>query len=316
MKVEEIKRIAVVGAGLMGQGAAVEFALGGYQVSLNSRSEASLQSGLKGIGEILQRLINLGLATQNSADVARSRIRTNVNLQESVRDVQVVYEVVYEDLALKQKVFRDLDRFCPKSTILVSGTSMLRLSDLAAATQRPDKVLLANYSNPSYLVPCAEVMRNEDSSDETVAVVCDLLTRIGKKPVVIETEVPGFVANRLQGALYREALWLVERGVITAQGVDTIIRTGVGRRWAVAGPFEIFELIGMDLVLAGMTYLIPHLENSIEIPQVLQEKLDRGELGVKTGKAFYDWTPDSEEALRQRIAHALVEVEKWFRVSS
>ena len=315
MRVDEIKRIAVVGAGLMGQGATVEFALGGYEVNLNSRSEESLQRGMKGIGEILQRLIDLGLVTRNSVDLARSRIRTNVDLQESVEDGHVVYEVVYEDLALKQRIFRDLDSFCPKSTILVSGTSMLSLSDLAAATQRPDRVLLANYSNPSYLVPVAEVMRNENTSDETVATVCDLLTRIGKKPVVIQKEVPGFVANRLQGALLREALWLVQRGVVTAQDVDTIIKSGVGRRWAVAGPFEVFELIGMDLVLTGLSYLFPHLENSPEIPPVLEEKVERGELGVKTGKGFYDWTPESTEALRQRIAHALVEVEKWSRTS-
>jgi len=292
MRVDEIKRIAVVGAGLIGQGAAVEFALGGYEVSLNSRTEASLQRGMKSIREIFQRLINLGLVTRNSVDLAMSRIRTNVNLQESVRGVQVVYEAVYEDLTLKQRIFRDLDSLCPKSTILVSGTSTLRLSDLAAATQRPDKVLLANYSNPSYLVPLAEVMR---------------------KPVVIQKEVPGFVANRLQGALLREALWLVQRGVVTAQDVDTIIKSSIGRRWAVAGVFEVYELAGLDLVLAVAEYLLPRLENSTEIPPVLQEKVERGELGVKTGKGFYDWTPDSTEALRQRIAHALVEIEKWSR---
>lgn len=315
MRVDEIKRIAVVGAGLIGQGATVEFALGGYEVNLNSRSEASLQRGMKSIREIFQRLINLGLVSRNPVDLAMSRIRTNVNLQESVRGAQVVYEAVYEDLTLKQRIFRDLDSLCPKSTILVSGTSTLRLSDLAAATQRPDKVLLANYSNPSYLVPLVEVLRNETTSDETVATFCDLLTRIGKKPVLIQKEVPGFVANRLQVALLREALWLVQRGVVTAQDVDTIIKSSIGRRWAVAGVFEVCELAALDLVLAVAAYLLPRLENSTEIPPVLQEKVERGELGVKTGKGFYDWTPDSTEALRQRIAHALVEIEKWSRTS-
>ena len=315
MRVDEIKRIAVVGAGLIGQGATVEFALGGYDVNLNSRSEASLQRGMKSTREIFQRLISLGLATRNQVDLGMSRIRTSVNLQESVQDVQVVYEVVYEDLALKQRIFRELDSLCPKSTILVSGTSTLSLSDLAAATQRPDRVLLANYSNPTYLVPLAEVMRNETTSDETVATFCDLLTRIGKKPVVIQKEVPGFVANRLQGALLREALWLVQRGVVTAQDIDTIIKSSIGRRWAVAGVFEIFELVGMDLVLAVAEYLLPRLESSPEIPPVLREKVELGELGVKTGNGFYEWTPDSADALRQRIAHALVEIEKWSRIS-
>jgi 3-hydroxybutyryl-CoA dehydrogenase len=313
MRMEDIERITVVGAGLMGQGATVEFALGGYEVNLNSRSQESLRRGMESVEEICQRLIDLGLATRGSVETALSRIRTDVSLEKSVQDVQVVYEVVYEDLALKQRVFRDLDRFCPETTILVSGTGTLSLTDLAGATQRPDRVILANYSNQCYLIPLAEVMRNEDTSDETVATVCELLTRIGKKPVVIQREVPGFVANRLQWALFREALWLVQGGVVTAQDVDTIIKSGIGRRWAAAGVFEVFELVGLDVVLGVLAQLLPSLENSTEIPPVLQEKVERGDLGVEAGRGFYDWTPDSADALRQRIANALVEVEKWSR---
>ncbi len=313
MNVDDIKTVAVIGAGLIGQAAAVEFALGGYEVNLNSRSEDSLQRGMKNLQEILQRLIDLGLTTREKADTATSKIRTNVDLKASVEDVEVVYEAVYEDLELKLKIFRDLDSFCSEPTILVSGTSAISLRDIASATQRPDKVILTNYSNPAYLVPLAEVMRNENTSNETVAIWCDLLTRIGKKPVVIQKEVPGFVANRLQAALLREALSLVESGVVTAQDVDDIIKSSIGRRWAVAGVFEVFELAGWDLIFAAVPYLLPHLDASTKPSPVLREKVESGELGVKTGKGFYEWTPDSAEALRQRIAHALVEIEKWSR---
>jgi 3-hydroxybutyryl-CoA dehydrogenase len=297
----------------MGQGATVEFALGGYEVNLNSRSQESLRRGMMGVDEICQSLVDLGLATQDSVETALSGIRTDLSLETSVQDVQVVYEVVYEDLDLKQQIFRDLDRFCASSTILVSGTGTLSLTDVAAATQRPGRVILANFSNQSYLIPLAEVMRNENTSGETVVTVCDLLTSIGKRPVVIQREVPGFVANRLQWALFREALWLVQRGVVTAQDVDTIITSGIGRRWAAAGVFEVFELVGLDVVLGVLAQLLPSLESSAEMPPVLQEKVDRGDLGVKTGRGFYGWTPDSADALRQRIAKALVEVEKWSR---
>jgi 3-hydroxybutyryl-CoA dehydrogenase len=311
MNVDDVKKVAVIGAGLIGQAAALEFSLGGYQVNLNSRSQESLQRGMAGVQGMFRRVIGFGMATQEQADAAMSRISTSVDLKTCVQDVQVVYEAVYEDLKLKQRLFRDMDAFCAESTIFVSGTSTLSLKDLASATNRPHKMLLANYSNPPYLVPLAEVMRNEDTSDETVQVFCDLLIRAGKKPVVIQKEVPGFVGNRLQVSLLREALHLIEEGVVTAQDVDMIIKSSIGRRWAVAGIFEVFELAGVDLILSVSGYLIPYLSTTTEPSPVLRQKVERGELGVKTGKGFYDWTLESAEALRQRIAHALVEIEKW-----
>ena len=199
--------------------------------------------------------------------------------------------------------------------MLVSGTSTLGLSDLASATRRPDKVILANYANPPFLVPVVEMMRNETTSDETVTLFYDLLTRIGKLPVVIQQEVPGFIANRLQMALTREALSLVQKRVVTAQDVDTIIKNGIGRRWAVAGVFEVWELAGLDLIADILEWLLPDLETSGEVPPLLREKVSRGELGAKTGEGFYELTPQDTEALRQRIAHALIEIEKWSKTN-
>jgi 3-hydroxybutyryl-CoA dehydrogenase len=252
----------------------------------------------------LRMLIGMGVITTQQADAVPAKIHTTTVLKDAVEDVDLVIESVYEDLELKKRVFRELDKLCPQRTILVSGTSTLPLSELQSATNRPDRVLLANYSNPPYLVPLVEMMRNERTSDETVTTVYDLLTKIGKRPVVIQREVPGFVANRLQGALLREALWLVQRGFVTPRDVDTIIKAGIGRRWSVAGPFEVFELAGWDLVLAAGSSLLPFLESSSEWPPILKQKVDQGELGVKTGKGFYEWTPESAEELRQRIAKA------------
>jgi 3-hydroxybutyryl-CoA dehydrogenase len=304
MGVEKIRRIAVVGAGLMGHGYAQEFAQAGYQVQLHSHSEESLRKAMMNIQRNLRMLIGMGLITTQQADAVPAKIHTTTVLKDAVEDVDLVIESVYEDLELKKRVFRELDTLCPQHTILVSGTSTLPLSELQSATNRPDRVLLANYSNPPYLVPLVEMMRNERTSDETVTTVYDLLTKIGKRPVVIQREVPGFVANRLQGALLREALWLVQRGFVTPRDVDTIIKAGIGRRWSVAGPFEVFELAGWDLVLAAGSSLLPFLESSSEWPPILKQKVDQGELGVKTGKGFYEWTPESAEELRQRIAQA------------
>jgi 3-hydroxybutyryl-CoA dehydrogenase len=303
---EKIEKISVIGAGLMGHGYAQEFALAGYHVQLHSRSEESLNKAMNNIQRNLRMLIGMGVITGTQAEAVPDKIHKNTSLKDAVGDADLVIESVYEDLKLKQRVFRELDELCPRHTILVSGTSTLSLSELQSVTNRPDKVLLANYSNPPYMVPLVEMMRNERTSDETVTAVYDLLTKIGKSPVVIQREVPGFVANRLQGALLREALWLVQRGVVSARDVDTIMKAGIGRRWSAAGPFEVFELAGWDLVLAAGSLLLPFLESSPEWPPILKEKVDKGELGVKTGRGFYEWTPESAEALRQRIAQAFV----------
>ena len=304
-------QIAVVGAGLIGHAIALEFAVAGYRVNLASRSQESIQRGLARIRDNLRMLADMGLVTDDSVEPAMSRIHPTVALDEAVGDANVVIEAAYEDLALKQRIFKQLDILCPANTVLVSGTSTFGLSDLASATQRPGKVLLANYTNPPFLVPLVEILRNEATTDDTVATICDLLTSAGKHPVVIQQEVPGFVANRLQFALLREALFLVEQGIVSPQDVDTIIKNSIGRRWAVAGVFGVFELAGWDLIAAIAQWLQPHLDASADVSPVLQAKVERGELGVKAGKGFYDWTPETAESLRQRIAHALVEIEGW-----
>lgn len=305
MDVEDIKGITVVGAGLMGHGYALEFALAGYHVKLHSRSEESLNRAMMNIERNLRMLISIGMITPQQADVAPRNIYSTTLLNDAVQECDLVMESVYEDLALKQQVFKELDRLCPQRTILVSGTSTLPLSELQSVTSRPDRVLLANYSNPPFIVPLVEIMRNEKTSNDTVKAFYDLLTRIGKRPVVIQKEIPGFVANRMQAALFREALWLVQKGFVTPQDVDTIMKNGIGRRWSVAGPFEVFELAGWDLILdAFKSGVLGTLETSTEVPPILKEKVDRDELGVRTGKGFYEWTPESAEALRRRIAKA------------
>ena len=311
MKADDVKLVAVIGAGLIGHSVAQEFALAGYNVNLNSRSDESLRRGLARIQETLSGLTEIGGVTREQVESVSSRIHPSVDLEATVEDADVVIENVYEDLDLKRRVFEEIDRWSPERAILVSGTSTLSLSELASATRRPDKMVLANYANPPHLVPSVEVLRNQTTSDETVATLCELLTRVGKRPVVIQQEVPGFVANRLQMALTREALSLVQRGIVSPQDVDTIIKNGIGRRWAVAGVFEVWELAGWDLISDMASWLYPDLDASHEVPQLLQDKIKSGDLGVKSGKGFYDWTQESAEALRQRIAHALIEIAKW-----
>ena len=292
----------------MGHGIAQEFALAGYDVHLNDLTEEKLRQAADTVRDNLEMLVGMGLVSRSQADSAPSRLHTTTALSEAVREADVVIEAVFEDLVLKQRIFTELDRACPKRTILASNTSTFMPSKLASATRRPGKVLVTHYFNPPHLLPLVEVVPGKETSDETVTAITDLLTKVGKRPALVQKEVPGFIGNRLQAALIREALSLVEQGVATPQDVDTVVKNGFGRRLSCAGPFEIFDIAGWDLVEAVVSQLFPEIDSSPEVPRWLREKVERGELGVKTGKGFHEWTPESAEALRRRIAQALVDI--------
>ena len=167
-------------------------------------------------------------------------------------------------------------------------------------------VLVAHHFNPPYLLPGVEVVRNEQTSDEAVTTICELLKRVGKRPVVIQREVPGFIAVRLQAALLREAASIVYHGIASPQDVDTLIKNSFGRRLAVAGVFEVSDLAGWDIVVTVNAKLWPELEGSTEMSPLLMQKVEKGDLGQKTGRGFYDWTSEVGEAKRQRITEVLV----------
>ena len=315
MNVDDIKTTAVIGAGEIGHGIAVGLALAGYQVRLNSTTEASLEKGMTAVQADLDRLVNLGFVSPDLAAAAPARISTTLSLEEAAQDVDVVFEAVYENIALKQQVFGDLDRFCPGRTILASSTSTIIPSLLAEPTQRPDRVLVAHYNGPSYLSPLVEIVRNDLTSDETVEAVYQILLKVGKSPVLAQKEVPGFIANRLLAALLREALSMVQRGIASPEDIDTVLKTGHARRWVVAGVFEMVEIAaGWDLALAAFPQVLPDIDSSpSDILTLVKEMVDQGKLGAKSGQGFFDWTPESAEASRQKMAQAFIEIEKWNR---
>ncbi len=314
MNSENIRTIAVIGAGLMGHGIAQEFAVAGYSVCMHDVSDEALQTALSRIRNNLRMLADLGLVTGGQIESGWRNIRTGTELRDAVAEADLVIEAVSEDLHTKQAIFRSLDQYCPARTILASNTSTLLPSKLASATQRADRVLVTHYFNPPYLLPIVEIVRHERTSDDTVAIVYELLKKLGKSPVIVQKEIPGFIGNRLQAALFREALSIVQRGLASPQDVDLVIKNGFGRRFSGAGIFEVWEIAGWDLISAVCKNLFPELDASAEISPVLRTMVDRGDLGVKTGKGFYEWTPDSARALRERIAHMLTAVAREARV--
>jgi 3-hydroxybutyryl-CoA dehydrogenase len=308
MNAGDVRNISVVGAGLMGHGIAQEFALAGFRVFLHDVNDEKLARAEENIGRNLGMLSAMGLVTGDAAGTLRSNLTLGTGLAEAVAGADVVIEAAFENLTLKQELFRGMDRAAPPHAILASNTSTLLPGALASATHRPDKVLVAHYFNPPYLLPLVELVRHDGTSDETVRVMFDLLTKAGKSPVILRKEAPGFIGNRLQAALFREALSIVEQGIASAADVDTVIKNGFGRRLAAAGVFEIWEIAGWDLVMAICENLFPSLESGSAVSRVLKEKVDRGDLGTKTGKGFYEWTPESIDALKKRIAKMLVTI--------
>lgn len=303
--------IAVVGAGLMGHGIALEFAAHGHEVAINDISEDLLGSALQRCETGLKLLAKTGRIAEETVPEALGRLTASADLRSTVENADIVIEATSENLELKQRIFSELDVYCKPDAVLLSNTSTFLPSAIGKNTGRGKNVAVAHYFNPPHLLPVVEVVRGPETSDETIAIVVELFKSIGKKPAVVQREIQGFIGNRLQSAVFREALHIVSAGVATAPEIDEVVRSSFGRRLSVAGTFELRDIVGLDLALDISRQVLPSLDNSKTIPEVLAEKVRSGDLGTKTGKGFYEWTPESAEALRLRIANALADMASW-----
>ncbi|MYI94061.1 3-hydroxyacyl-CoA dehydrogenase family protein, partial [Candidatus Poribacteria bacterium] len=254
-----INNIAVIGAGLMGHGIAQEFASAGFSVYLHDITEEQLNVACVLIEQNLALLAEHDVVDRSDIPDIMQRVNTTDELAAATENADFVIEAVTENLPLKQQIFEKLDNLCQPHTILASNTTALMPSQIGVNTNRQDRVLNAHYFNPPYLIPLVELIRSPATSDETVSITYNLMKRIGKTPAIIEKEAPGFVGPRLQAALIREAFSIVEQGIASAETVDLVVRNSFGRRLSVAGPFEVFELAGWDLVLAAFEELYKDL---------------------------------------------------------
>ena len=307
---EDVERIGIVGAGLMGHGIALQFALCGYHVMLNDVEEGRLSEAMENVEKNLEVLSDLGLADQEDGTKVTSRIHTNTSLEESMAEVDFVVEAVFEDMPLKLQVFEALDRCCPERTVLTSNTSSFMTSQLAPATNRPGKVLVANWWNPPYLLPLIEVVRGPETSDEALDITTGLFRKIGKRPVVLQKESLGFIGNRMQFALLREALSIVSQGIASPEDVDAVVTSSFGRRLAVAGPLEVFDMAGWDTILHIIDQLFPVIDSTEDSPTLIKDMVERGDFGVKSGKGFYNWDDEAVSALRERGGKTLATLEQ------
>ena len=307
----EIKRITVVGPGMMGHAIAQEFATAGYAVNLCGRAEKRLEQARVKIENSLHELAEWELIAKDDVAPALDRIELTTDLETAGSRADFVVESVAEVLEVKEKLFAKLDAVCPSHTILASNTSSLMPTTLAAATQRPDRFLIAHYFNPPFLMPLVEIVRGEHTSDDVVNAIFKLYKTMNKRPIICQKEALGFIVNRLQLVLWREAFSIVQRGIASPQDVDRAVKDSFGRRLGMVGPFELYEYIdGYDLTVQCEKYILPDIDTSNTSYPLLLEKVAKGELGAKTGKGFYEWTPEFTEKWRKRILEGLVEFAK------
>ncbi|MBU2602452.1 MAG: 3-hydroxyacyl-CoA dehydrogenase family protein [Actinobacteria bacterium] len=301
MAPEMVKRVVVVGAGTMGLGIAQVFAQSGREVSLVDVDEAVLARVAERIRTNLALLVEMDMVDPGDAEVIQARIQGGTDLIAGAAGADFAVEAVVEDLAVKHEIFRVFEAQCEPHAILATNTSGLPITAIAAATTCPERVIGTHFVNPAHVLPLVEVIKGERTSDETVASTRALMMALGKKPVVVWKDVPGFVGNRIQTAMMRECFNIVEQGIATPEDVDTLVKNSFGFRLPVIGPFESFDMVGLDVVLAVAEYLLPDLSASLEPPELLKEKVAGGETGLKSGKGMYEWPPAKiEEMLRKR----------------
>ncbi len=290
-------RIAVIGAGLMGHGIAQVFAVAGHDVTITDSFAQNLDTAKSRIAANLRDL--------GEDESAVARVRPCGDLVEAVRDADYVVEAVSEDLPLKQKLFAEIERYVRGDTILASNTSVIPITAIMQNLTARERALGTHWWNPPFLVPLVEVIETQWTSPEAIAWTMELHTAAGKKPAHVKKDVPGFIGNRLQHALWREAISLVEHGICDAQTVDEVVKASFGRRQAVLGPLENADLVGTDLTLAIHNIVLPAIDRRPEPSPYLQKLVADKKLGFKSGEGFRSWSTEEQSALRAKVMRHL-----------
>ncbi len=290
-------RIAVIGAGLMGHGIAQVFAVAGHDVTITDAA-ANLLNTVK--DRIATNLRELG-----EDESAAASVRPCNDLAEAVRGADYVVEAVSENLALKQKLFADIERYVRPDTILASNTSVIPITSIMQGLAVRERALGTHWWNPPFLVPLVEVIETQWTSPDTVARTMQLHEAADKKPAHVKKDVPGFIGNRLQHALWREAISLVENGICDAETVDAVIKASFGRRLPVLGPLENADLVGTDLTLAIHNVVLPAIDSRPRPSPYLEALVAEGKLGFKSGEGFRKWSAGEQAALRAKVVQHL-----------
>jgi len=300
----DIRNIAIIGAGMMGKMVAFVFA-SKYRVVVY---DIVAQDVVGGIRDSAKELVDRGVLTAVELDERLSRISFTEKMDDPlIKDADILIEAVFEDMALKQKIFKQLEGICRADCIFCTNTSVMSPSEISRDLKHRERFAATHFWNPAHLIPLVEVVMSDATSPEVAQVLMDILAEVGKKPVLCKKDVPGFVANRLQHALWREAIYMVENGIADPKTIDDSCKYGPGLRWPVLGPMENSDLVGIELTYNIHDYVLKSLADNHEPSYLLKEMLNRGDQGMKSGKGWQEWTPEQITALTTRLREYLVE---------
>ncbi|HHY14025.1 MAG TPA: 3-hydroxyacyl-CoA dehydrogenase family protein, partial [Thermoanaerobacterales bacterium] len=300
MSIDKIKKAAVLGAGTMGPGIAQLFAMSGYDVSIYTRSESTMEKAKKVLETNLATFAEEDLVKAEEIDEILNRIQMTHSIPEAVKDAGYIVETIVENKDAKKELFEELDDLCEQDVVLASNTSFLNIYDIVPKRRRPFTAN-AHWFAPPHIVPLVEVVGGDETAPETVELVVEMMKDIGKVPVVLEKFVPGFVVNRIQRVLGWETYYLLDNGYITPDQLDLAVKASLMPRGMILGLVQRIDFTGLDLTwgnLQNKGVIDPPMDKQ---PKCLSERVESGDLGVKTGKGFYDYTDRSmEEVLKKR----------------
>lgn len=310
MKLTDIKTITNVGAGTMGHAIALQFALAGYPVRLYDHKEDGLQHGQAAITSDLATFRKAGLLNEDPGAIL-ARITPTTDLAAACRDTDFVIESVVEDQQVKQQVWQAIEQEVSPTAVLATNTSGLSPTALQSVLKYPARFVVAHFWNPAQLMPLVEVVPGNATSQETVDLTVALMNKIGKHAVPLKKAALGFVGNRIQLAVLREAFHIVDEGIASPEAVDDIVKYSLGRRWNLVGPIASADLGGLDVFKNISSYLYADLANDTGTDSTLAKLVDHGKLGLKSGQGFYDWQGDAgKEVIANRDRKLLAQLKR------
>lgn len=300
MKLENIKKIGIAGAGTMGSGIAQIFARKGYKVIVTDIKEEFLENSKKLVLIFNSSLIEEGLMIESEAKNILKNINYSLD-KEAFLDCDVIIEAIIEKMDIKQEFWREVEEIVKTDAIFATNTSGLSITEISKKLKNKGRFIGMHFWNPPHIIPLVELIRGEGTKDETVNILLELVKRIDKQPVIVQKDAPGFIGNRIQFAVFREALNIIEEGIATVEDVDRAMKYGPGFRYPIIGPLETADLGGLDTFYYISSYLFNNLSHVKEPQEILKNLMENNQLGVKSKKGFYDYTEGKdEEAIKRR----------------
>jgi 3-hydroxyacyl-CoA dehydrogenase len=290
MTVQDINKVAVIGTGTMGPGIAQVFAQHGVDVRIFDIDPAKLNEARQTLTGNLDLIFQAGLMSGQEVTETQARVQDASSLKAAVEGAELVIEVIPEVMEIKTGLFAELDKICDPAVVLATNTSGLSITKMAESLDNPGRLVGMHWWNPPIIIPVIEIIKGAATDDDVVQCVDRLIRKIKKVPVLVKKDVPGFLGNRLQYALMREAIALLEDGVASAEDIDTMIKAGIGFKFPVMGPLETIDMAGLDIYYRVSQYLNQDLDRSEGAAPMVAEMVQQGQLGLKSGKGFYDYS--------------------------